>query len=243
MTNVISNIFLSTEKHKPQVFRSILSLVILAKVCVEHNVWTMSGKRTPANFFDLRRNGSAFFVYFMISCCRVLLIALPLTYIRWYMLILPLLVFLLNICLLRCFHLLGKNVKKNVLSAIVSVVVPIGFCGKQEVRNMESIESRMANYYLANNISFSITSVILLVSVNVVLHYDFLSDFYMEACSGMPFTDCHQTWSDALNGGKYTSHMKFFVYGNAFYIGILLLHFILSFYFLKRCCNKIYSVT
>ena len=36
--------FFSTEKHKPQVFRSILSLVILAKVCVEHNVWTMSGK-------------------------------------------------------------------------------------------------------------------------------------------------------------------------------------------------------
>ena len=108
---------------------------------------------------------------------------------------------------------------------------------------MESIESRRANFYLANNISFSIISVMVLVSVNLVLHYDFLSDFYMEACSGMPFTDCHQTWSDALNGGKYTSHMKFFVYGNAFYIGILLLHFISSFYFLKRCYNKIYSVT
>ena len=218
----------------------MLSLIVLAKVCVEQNAWTLSGKRTSANFFSFRRNGSAFITYLLILSCRVILFSIPLTYLRWAMLILPILMLSLNICTIQCTHLLGRDKGKNALTAITGTFIPIGFVAKREIQNMGSPELRLAKFCLYNNIHFTFVSLMALVATNLILHFDILTSFYMNACAGMLFSTCHQTWSDSLNGGKYSNHVAFFFYGNVFLIIILLLHISLSFYFSRNCYNKFY---
>jgi hypothetical protein len=157
------------------------------------------------------------------------------------MLIFPLLVLSVNVCIIQCSHLLGTDKKKNILTAIVATFIPIGFVAKREMNRMKNPHSSFAKFYLANNIIFTIVSLLALIAVNLVLYYDMLPSFYIHSCAGMPFTTCHQTWSDSLSStGKYSNHVAFFFYGNAFYIAILILHLSLSFYFSKCCFEKIY---
>ena len=215
-------------------------MAVLAKVCIEQNAWTISGKRTSADFCNFRRNGSAFVVYFIILLCRVILITVPLTYLRWSMLLFFLLIFFANLILLQCCVLLGTDKKKNIFSSIISSFTPIGFIAKREVYSMDHPELRLAKFYYLNILSFSVISLLTLIATNIVLHYDVLTNFFIDDCSGMPFTTCHQTWSDILNGGKYSNHVNFFFYGNSFYISVILLHFSLLFYFSSCCYNKVY---
>ena len=182
-------------------------------------------------------------IYFLVLFCRVLLITIPLTYLRWAMIIFPVLMVSFNVAVLQCCHSLGIDKKKNILTAIIASCIPIGFVAKRDIHHMESPGLRLAKFYLINNIFFSIVSLLALLSTNLVLHYDVITNFYIDACAGMPFTSCHQIWSDALSGGRYSNHVTFFFYGNAFYIAILLLHFCLSFYFLPHCYNRIYHIT
>ena len=213
----------------------------MSKVCIEHEAWTVSGKRTAANLFDIRRNGSKFFIYLFILSFRVTLFTWPSTYLRWAVLIMPFLIAVLNWFSIQCCHLLGSDRRKNVLTAITAIFIPVCFVAKREVQNMRKPELRFAKFYLYNNIYFSISSLLVLVATNLVLHFDVLPDFYMSSCAGMPFTECHQTWSDALNGGKYSNHVIFFFYGNPLLIAVILLHTALSFYFSSHCQNKIYQ--
>ena len=237
-----SNTFLYfAEEHKAQLLRIFLSTVVLAKVSIEQNAWTISGKRSSANFFNLRRHGSAFVVYLFVLLSRVILITIPLTYLRWSMLIFFVLIFTTNLIFVQCCLMLGANKKKNILTAVVSSFVPVGFVAKREIYLMEKPERRLAKFYMANNLVFSVISLLTLIATNIILHYDMLSNFFMDDCAGMPFTTCHQTWSDVLNGGKYSNHVDFFFYGNLFYISVLLLHLSLSFYFSQCCYNKFYD--
>ena len=179
-------------------------------------------------------------MYFIILCCRLILITLPLTYLRWAMLIFFLLMFTTNLILLQCCHQLGTNKKKHILTAVIASFVPIAFVAKRDIYSMEQPELRIANFYLSNILTFSVTSLLTLIATNLVLHYDELTSFFMDNCGGMPFTTCHQTWSDILNGGKYSNHVDFFFYGNLFYIIVLLLHSSISFYFWRKCFGKFY---
>ena len=157
------------------------------------------------------------------------------------MLIFFVLIFTTNLILLQCCLMLGANKKKNILTAVVSSFVPVGFVSKREIYLMEKPERRVAKFYMANNLIFSVISLLTLIATNIILHYDMLSNFFIDDCAGMPFTTCHQTWSDILNGGKYSNHVDFVFYGNLFYISVLLFHLSLSFYFLQCCYNKFYD--
>ena len=70
------------------------------------------------------------------------------------MLIFFVLIFTTNLILVQCCLMLGANKKKNILTAVVSSFVPVGFVAKREIYLMEKPERRLAKFYMANNLIF-----------------------------------------------------------------------------------------
>jgi len=218
-----------------QLASALSSLVMLSKVCKDHHYYDLSGKT------ELPRNHKTIFpflIYLITIASRTFVIALCIAYARFWSMV-PLFVFLV-LTGLTAHCCLKTNRGKNLWTTFTSVLAPVCYVAKDDVKRLPDPPKRFYVYYMLNSLWFLTVGVGTAFAIYFGLEKSIigLSGY---GCDYTPFLSCfpkelqcNSTRIPVCMGDEY-EHGGFTIKGTSSIGALSLLQFLFTSFLHNKC--------